>query len=229
MYSAILFDLDGTLADSVSGIEWAAHRALTEVLPDAPLLPLRAFIGPPIEIILRKYIEENAPAISARMSEAKWDNLVATYRTAYDGEGCARCAAFSNAQDVLRQLQENDIRNFVVTNKPKLPASRVLGVLGLDTFFEAIVTPDSRTPIYENKTEMVRVLLEERNLPIDRVLLVGDAMDDARADYQNNRDFAAVTHGYGAAHLQSDFPVRYTIAQLSELLEIARANGVLAP
>jgi phosphoglycolate phosphatase-like HAD superfamily hydrolase len=229
MYSAIFFDLDGTLADSVSGIEWAAHKALGEALPDAPLLPLRKLIGPPIEIIFHKYLEEFAPAIFAQMNETKCDNLVAAYRKFYDSEGCARCDAFAGAKAVLRHLQDSGVRNFVVTNKPKIPAGKVLRALELDTFFEATIMPDSRNPIYESKTEMVRVLLEEHALPADGVLLVGDAMDDARAAHHNGIDFAAVTHGYGAAHLQSEFPIRHTIDDLSSLLEITRAAGVLAP
>jgi phosphoglycolate phosphatase len=161
-------------------------------------------------------------------------DLVAAYRTFYDNEGCARCNAFDGAKDVLRQLQENGIRNFVVTNKPKLPASKVLRALELDAFLEATVSPDSRRPIFESKTAMVRALLEEHNLETEGVLLVGDALYDARAAHQNEIDFAAVTHGYGNAHLQSEFPIRHAIDTLAELLKITRATqkpvaGVLAP
>lgn len=229
MYSAILFDLDGTLADSVTGIEWSAHEALGEVLPTVPQNPLREFIGPTMDVIFRNYLQAHAPQVLSQMDEQQWRDLIAAYRRVYDGDGCLRSLAFPDATAVLQSLRADDVRCFVVTNKPRLATKKVIRALELDHCFEALVSPDSREPKYQDKAEMVREVLSDFELSASEVLLIGDGRDDAHAAHENGIDFAAICYGYGNVHLHHEFPVRFYIEELSQLLPLIAKCEVLSP
>jgi len=108
----------------------------------------------------------------------------------------------------------------VITNKPAAPTERVLRALRLSGFIEAAISPDSADPPFPNKAAAVGFVMQEYCFVGEYTLFIGDARDDARAAHENRLDFAAMTHGYGGAHLNDEFPVRYTCARLSELLEI---------
>ena len=60
---AILFDLDGTLVDSLPGITWAARAALAEVQPGSELPDLRPLLGPPIREIFLRVLPDALPAM----------------------------------------------------------------------------------------------------------------------------------------------------------------------
>jgi phosphoglycolate phosphatase len=216
-YSSFLFDLDGTLADSCAGIEWSAHRALAEVAPEAPRRSIRPFIGPPIRDIFESYLRQYAPPRAT--DAAQLDALTRRYRHHYDGGGCRRVTAFSGANETLAGLKARGARLFVVTNKPAAATARVLDALELNSFLEAALSPDSVAPHFAGKSEATRYALREYSISPAAALFVGDARDDARAAHENGLDFAAVRHGYGGAHLSGEFPVRYTLAHLSELLQ----------
>lgn len=214
---AIFYDLDGTLADSCEGIEWAARGALEAVFPGRAFGPLRHLIGPPIRHILEAALLEggHAPAV-----EAELESLEQSYRALYDGQGCARSRAFAGVCEGLRRRWVLGARQFVVTNKPTKPTQQMLRALKLDAFIEQALSPDSREPRFASKSEAARWLVEHCGFDASRVLFVGDARDDALAAQAIGARFVAVSWGYGAAHQVSDVPVWKVIHDFSELNDL---------
>src|ERR1700739_1021092 len=65
-------------------------------------------------------------------------------------------------------------RLFVVSNKPRHISLQILEREGMATYFEAVITRDSRTPSYSGKREMIETLLAERGILAEDCLMVGD-------------------------------------------------------
>ncbi len=80
----ILFDLDGTLIDSFSGIEHSARAAIAAVMPQRELPDLRRLIGPPVREVLRRAVSE--------VGSEKLDELERRFRISYDTQGWKKCA-----------------------------------------------------------------------------------------------------------------------------------------
>jgi phosphoglycolate phosphatase len=192
---AILFDLDGTLVDSLPGITWAARAALAEVRPGSELPDLRAFVGPPIREIFRRVLDVKASDIL--------DCLEATFRRRYNSEGWRRSVAYAEVPPTLATLHAANLRLGVVTNKPLTPTRSILKHLDLARFLEIVVTPDSISPACRNKTEALTVALSARALVPAQTLFVGDSRDDAAAAAACGVLFGAVTYGYGDAAWQN--------------------------
>jgi phosphoglycolate phosphatase len=186
---AYLFDLDGTLVDSLPGIEFSVRAAFGAC--GFPLLHsnLRPLIGPPIRAILAAAGEIASPA--------DLDALERAFRHSYDSEGWLMQACFPAAADLLRALERRGCRLFIVTNKPRHAARAILDREGLTPLFEAIVTRDSRSPAYRDKAEMLQETLHSHKLVSDTSLMVGDTMEDAIAADSAGIRMVWMTHGYG--------------------------------
>jgi phosphoglycolate phosphatase len=190
--TAILFDLDGTLVDSLPGIEYSIRVALRQVLPRRETVDPRGWIGPPIRAMFRRAFPD--------VDDATLDDLERAFRSSYNSEGWQKTLAYNGVAATLARLAEQGVRNFVVTNKPRIPTQRILGQLHLVQCFTAVVTQDCTSPPFASKSEMVAYLLTQYSLKSRQTLLVGDSDDDDRAAQGCGLPFLAVTYGYGAAH-----------------------------
>ena len=185
--SAVLFDLDGTLVDSLPGISWAAQLALDEVLPGSELPDLRPFVGPPIREVFRRILGEDTAGFLADLESA--------FRRHYNMDGWRRSFAYADVPVTLAALSAAGICLGVVTNKPQAPTRSILDHLDLARFMDVVLTPDSCSPPFASKTETLAAALQARALVPALTLFVGDSYDDASAACACGVRFAAVTRG----------------------------------
>lgn len=185
----ILFDLDGTILDSLPAIEGSVRAAFADCGLPVPQGSLRTIIGPPIRTILAR-----AGGIA---NENTLDALEQAFRKDYDNKGWQKTVCFPEAGRVLQQMHARGYRLFVVTNKPRAVSLRILEKEEILRFFETIVTRDSRLPAYEGKEEMIGALVAEHFLSPDGCVMVGDTIEDAKAAAEAGIRFVYMTHGYG--------------------------------
>ena len=184
-----IFDLDGTLIDSLPGIAWSVGQAL-ELCGLPPLTAdLKPLIGPPIRSILA--------AVTGLCDAPSLDRLERAFRASYDAEGWRKTVCYEGAPDMLRRLRTGGFGLWVVTNKPSRTAVRILHELEIDGFFEDIVSPDSRTPAYVSKAEVLIDLVRRQSLSRAECLLVGDTLEDCHAAVAAGVACVIVPHGYG--------------------------------
>lgn len=210
----VIFDLDGTLVDSMPGIEYAAEVAWAAVQPGPPCPSLRPLIGPPIRSMFRRALPQ--------AEVAALDALERAFRTAYDTEGWRRTAIYPGVLETLTALTAGGIHCFGVTNKPSLPTQRILDHLGLHPYFDVFLSPDSRVPRFASKAEAVAAILIEYALEPKHTVLIGDTTDDARAAVECGLRFIALTGGYGWANQPVEAPTGWACAQFSDVMMIVR-------
>lgn len=172
MTKDIIFDLDGTLLDSLPGIEWSVAQAFHACGMEAPRQSLRAYLGPPIRQILR-----TAGAVS---SAETLDLLERAFRASYDEQGWRMTNCFAGPADLLR-LRQRGFRLWVATNKPSQATLKILRSLAIDNLFEEVACRDSRTPPFASKAEMLIDLVNRRGLASQDCLMVGDSGEDSAA------------------------------------------------
>jgi len=187
----IVFDLDGTLVDSLPGIEESARIAITRVLPEVEMPDLRALIGPPIAAMFSKLWPD--------LETKRMEDLLREFRSHYDNEGCLLSRAYPQVHEVLSGLKNAGKRFFVLTNKPTGPSKKILTHLQLAGFFTEIIGPDFRTPSFQTKTEGASLLMEKYGLIPGETVIIGDGIDDAEAARACGFSFIAVSYGYGGA------------------------------
>ena len=218
---ALLFDLDGTLLDSLPGIRYSAMEAFAVCgLDVCDGVDLRQLIGPPIRGILAQMAARPA-------SDEELDALVRAFRQSYDGEGWRITPHYDGAVEALRTLKGQGKRLFVVSNKPRHISVRILEVEGSLGLFEEVVTKDSRTPPYRDKREMMEYLLRKWDLTPEDCLMVGDTIEDAEAASHSNIRFCLMSHGYGDVPQDPAASIAFRLDHFSELVQvIARERSI---
>jgi phosphoglycolate phosphatase len=164
-----VFDLDGTLVDSLPGIAWSVESAFAECGLTSPNCDLQRFIGPPIRKILA--------AISGISDAYSLDRLEQAFRRSYDSEGWRKTRCFTGVPDLLRHLMARGADLFLVTNKPAPVTGKILGELQLAGFFQEIACRGQES----SKAVVLAGLLERRGLDPQAGLMVGDTQEDSAA------------------------------------------------
>jgi phosphoglycolate phosphatase len=210
--TGIFFDLDGTLVDSLPGIEFSVREALSVCRLPPPQCSLRELIGPPIRKILSQ--------VSNVAEEGTLDALERAFRTSYDGEGWRKTVCFAGAEYVLRTMQDRGHVLFVVSNKPRNVCLQILRREKIIECFEAVVTRDSRSREYRGKEEMIEALMNERAMSPEKCFMVGDTAEDARAAVAVGIKFVWMTYGYGTMNEICSIPVAHRLDNLRQLLPL---------
>lgn len=184
-----IFDLDGTLVDSLPGIAWSIEQALVECGFPPAAVDLRPLIGPPIRSILS--------TVSGLSGGHSLDRLEQAFRSSYDSDGWRKTTCYAGVPDLLRELLTSNTSLWMVTNKPAAATRKILHHLQLDGFFEEVVCRDSRQPAYGSKAEALTDLAVRRSLPCRECVLIGDTPEDCRAAAAAGMECVIVPHGYG--------------------------------
>lgn len=215
----ILFDLDGTLVDSLPGIEFSVGEAFSQCNLPMARKSLRELIGPPIRTILSR--------AGNVLEEGSLDALEHAFRVSYDTEGWRKTIRFPDVDGVLQMMHERGHRLFVVSNKPRHVSLQILKREGILQYFDAVVTRDSRSPNYSGKEEMIGALLAGRGIIEKDCVMVGDTAEDGKAAAAAGIRYIQMTHGYGAASQLSAVPVAHMLDSFSQFFPLMNEGVVL--
>lgn len=175
---AVLFDLDGTLLDTLDDLADSMNRVLTRHgLPTHPADDYRHFVG------------EGARVLAARVIPAEVltndlaDQIHAEYLDEYGANWNARTKPYPGMIEMLHALLDRKLRLAVLSNKPHEFTVPVIGTLLPGIPFEAVY---GHRPEFARKPDPATALLvaEEMNLPPEAFAYVGDTatdMETARA------------------------------------------------
>lgn len=180
----IIFDLDGTLIDSVPGIQWSVETALKAAGIIRPCPDLTPLIGPPIRAILSIAAETDDPATL--------DHLERNFRAAYDTEGWRLTRSQPGVEALLNRLRAECRTLFILTNKPALATNQILRELNLHHYFHEVVAAGKGS-----KKERLVELLNRQKIAREDCILVGDTREDYEAANAAGIPCAIVPHGYG--------------------------------
>ena len=169
---AIVFDLDGTLIDSVGDI----HAALNQMLAQNGCAPLAlhtvtSFIGKGSSNLVKRVIE----AAGLKNDASSHARYLAEFLDIYTAKPASLTTVFDNVHRVLEEFQDSGVALGLCTNKPETPTKNILDQFGLDAFFRVIVGGD-RLPNRKPDPSMLYLVMKE--LAVDQCLFVGDSEVD---------------------------------------------------
>lgn len=181
-----MFDLDGTLSDSASGILAALRHAFAvNGLPPMDAATERAILGPPFY--------ESLPPLAG---EERMGDVIAAYRAHYGNGGMFDTSVFDGVREVLEGLQAEGVPMAVATSKPEAYAVPIVEHLGLTEFF-ATVGGDELDGSLGTKALVIGKVLERLGNPHPAtVLMVGDRSHDVIGARAHAIDCIGVEWGY---------------------------------
>lgn len=139
---AVLFDLDGTLLDTLSDIAGALNRVLAaRGLPTHPVPAYRLMVGSGMSVL----VERALPA-EARSDDALRAAVEREAREAYAAEPVVRTRPYDGVRELLVQLRSRDVVLAVLSNKPDAMVAHVVERFFGASGFAAVRGHVERTP-----------------------------------------------------------------------------------
>ncbi|MDD7971934.1 phosphoglycolate phosphatase [Roseinatronobacter alkalisoli] len=214
--TAIIFDLDGTLIDSVPDI----HKAASEMLTQAGQAPLsvakiRSFIGNGVPALITKImceIDEN-PQDSARHSI-----LEQCFMRHYTAAPAVLSTPFDNVRAALEALSADGFKLAVCTNKPEGIARQILQDLNLAPYFAVVVGGDS-LPVRKPDPAPLYAAIER--VGTSAAIYVGDSEVDSETALNADVPFILFSKGYRRG-LVSEIQHHATFSDFAELPDLVR-------
>jgi pyrophosphatase PpaX len=166
--STVLFDLDGTLLDTVDLILLSYRHTLERHLGTVP--PDRIFLralGTPLHLMFRAFTED--PAEIAAMVE--------TYRVHNAEHHDDRVLAYEGALEAVRAVAARGCKLAVVTSKSRTVSRRGLEVCGFDGLFPTLIAAEDVTR-HKPDPEPVRLALERLGARPEEAVFIGDSPFD---------------------------------------------------
>lgn len=193
---AVLFDMDGTLVDTLPDIAAAVNAALRDLrLQPLPAATIATLIGNGPRILSRRALEAQ-PALDAGQRESLVDALLAGYAGHYATQAGHAGSAFPGAAAMLRELAAQGRRIGVVTNALQHLAETVLERFGLARHVELVIGGD-RVTRHKPHPEALWKACEAFDVTPQETLMVGDSNNDvAAARAAGCGAVVCVPHGY---------------------------------
>jgi phosphoglycolate phosphatase len=212
-YTAVLFDLDGTIVDSAPGITATLAATFEQMsLPVPGPAELLAYVGPPILDSFRDL---------AGFDEETSEHALSIYRVLYLESGVFDATVYPGVEGVLRAIHEAPLPMSLATSKPEKPATLVLEHYDLVKYFDEL-TGASADETRSKKADVIAEALRRLRADgadLSKTIMIGDRIHDIEGAAANGIPTIFVTWGYGApAEAAGSIALAHDAAQLLDLL-----------
>ena len=218
--NAVLYDFDGTLADTTELVMECYRRTMEQHLGEVPPAVewLRGF-GTPLEVQMNRFAR----------SREQCAEMLATYRFYQEEQAERLVRPFAGVIDTLDALRERGVAMAIVTSRHKESTLRGIDLCGLTERFREIVTPEDVTSPKPHP-EPVLIALERLGVAAENAIFVGDSPHDVASGREAGTETAAALWGpFTRAVLEAERPT-HLLHHPSDVLALldGLAGGVVA-
>ncbi len=185
----IVFDLDGTLTNSLRDISDAVNYTLKQLHFD-PLSreTIRGYIGDGIPTLMRLCLQERAAVTPELLEKA-----VGIYRPYYDAHCLDHVSLYPHALEILDYF--NSIKKAVVSNKMEAFTKKILAGLHILDYFDCVIGGDT-LPEKKPSAVPIRHILQRLHVPSTQAIMIGDSAQDVQSGKAAGVRTCGVTYGF---------------------------------
>lgn len=212
MINTIIFDLDGTLLNTLEGLKNSTNFALKKFnCPEITLEQTRSFVGNGV----RKLIER---AIPNGEKNPDFEKCLNTFKEHYSKTMYQKTVAYDGIEDMLTELKRKGIKTGVVSNK----FDTAVKELCKNYFDGLIIVAIGESPDVRKKPAPDSVLkaMEILGAKPENTLYVGDSDVDIQTAKNSNLKSVGVTWGFRDRELLEEEGADFIINTPCELLEL---------
>ena len=218
----MMFDLDGTLADTVPQLHEAVCYALEQVNhPKISIADTRNYVGNGADLLMARALTRNNDATLADVDAT----LLKTARMAFNEYyaihfDCSN-SLFDGVVETLTYLKQLKIKLSVVTNKPNRFVESILVSANLLKFFDFYLGSeviDAKKP----NPEPLFYVCQKLNVKPGRAVMVGDSYNDIEAAHNAQMESIALTYGYNRGRDIRDSHPSYLFSRFEQIAQLIK-------
>ena len=220
----VMYDLDGTLVDSVPDLAAAVDATLLELgFAAAGERATRAWVGNGAEMLMRRALAHSQGVVTESLPQRDVSHGLQRFLHHYAHSSGEHSRLYPGVAEALQLLQQLGCVQAVVTNKPAQFVPELLAELGIDSYFEHWLGGDS-LPVKKPDPAPLNHLLQLCGVDPADALMVGDSVNDIGAARAAGVPVLAVTYGYNHGRPVAEEQPDWLTDNLGEFL--ATALGV---
>lgn len=183
----VVFDLDGTLVDSIPGLTLAVNQVLAHLGRRALSADeVRGMVGEGLDMLLARGLAATGEALDPGSLRSLWFEVYGA--TVEEGT-----RPYPGAQALLDRLRDQGCRIGLCTNKPQAPTEQILATLGWRGRFGSVLGADAVPRRKPDPDHLLRVVAA---LGPGRAAYVGDSITDVQTAQAAGIPIVLVAHGY---------------------------------
>ena len=211
-YNCAIFDLDGTLLDTLCDLRDSVNFALSKNgLPERTTEEIRSFVGNGIRLLIERSVPENT---DAELTDKCFDDFKAHYKD----NSANLTKAYDGINELLYELKSSGIRLAVVSNKADFAVKALVEKYFHDVFDSAIGEKEGvkRKPA----PDTVFAVINELNVNKNEVIYIGDSEVDIETAKNADIPCICVTWGFRDKDVLEKLCPEYIIDSPKKILDI---------
>jgi phosphoglycolate phosphatase len=191
---AVVFDLDGTLADTAADIRRALNRALAaNDLPPLDVATVRLMIGGGPTLLVSRALQK----LNVDAGQYLIDRLTQAFYDEYVRQESLETTLFDGAETCLERLRSADTRIGICSNKPDELCRKLVTELGVSSYFDVIQGSGTGLPRKPDPAPLLKTIERLGTFP-QASLYIGDSETDVLTARAARVPVALVSYGYTA-------------------------------
>lgn len=211
----VMFDLDGTLVDSVPDLAAAIDRMLLSLgRPVAGIELVRDWVGNGARVLVRRALAGDMQ--HAAIAEADTEQALAVFMEAYaDSHGLTML--YPGVRETLKWLKKQGVEMALITNKPERFVAPLLDEMRIGRYFRWIIGGDTLPQQKPDPTALLHVM-RMAEVQAQDALFIGDSRTDVQAAKAAGVACVAMSYGYNHGRPIAEESPALVIDDLRELL-----------
>lgn len=191
MIQAAIFDLDGTLLNTLPSIAYYGNLALEKNgLKPIGQEAYKYMVGEGARLLIERMLEHNGLPV-----QTWFDRVYADYRAAYDAEPAFKTSYYDGILDLIGGLKKWGIPLAVFSNKPQAQVDGVMRTFFPDGLFDVIIGQHEGLPRKPDPTGVL-MICEKLGVKPQKCLYVGDTATDMQTGKAAGCLTAGVSWGF---------------------------------
>lgn len=209
MYNTIIFDLDGTLLNTIEDLMDSTNYVLTKFnYPTRTLEEITSFVGNGVAVLIHKALPDN--------DKSKEEEVLACFKEYYEEHSMIKTGPYPGIIDLLTELKQRNIKMAIVSNKFQEGVNTVCAPL----FGEYISIMIGETPDVNKKPapDMVYKAMDLLQADPKTTVYIGDSDVDVATARNSSLDVIGVSWGFRGRKFLEDLNVEQIVDDPKEIL-----------
>ena len=214
MKKLVIFDLDGTLLNTIEDLGNAANYALSQNgYPTHSLASYPFFVGNGVRNLIRKALPDDM------RTDSIIESLLKDFKEYYNEHNTDCTKPYDGIEELLRNLQDNGVKIAVASNKYQQATEKIIAHYFGDIDFVAVYGQREGVNVKPDPS-VVFSILSDAKVPKSEVLYVGDSGVDMETARRACVDSVGVTWGFRSEKELNEYHADMIVNKASDIFDV---------